>query len=217
LKTAHGGSGAGLSSAGFGIYTAEGGGADVSGHLGCVGEQRRNVTTSPASALGHEMAELHLLGGKIVFDKVKLQAYLDKWQSILRLRDWDIKLELVTKEWRKSGDVKIDQADKTAILLVNTFNSRQTNIEALIIHELLHIKLWGMDQMIENLLHCVYGDDENDPKFSFAYTQFMELLEVTTEDLAKGYVELGADDKSVSFGRIQPEADKEWGKNRPLA
>ena len=66
--------------------------------------------------------------------------------------------------------------------------------------------------MIETLLHCVYGDDENDPKFSFAYAQFMELLEVTTEDLAKGYTELGCDDKSISFGRIQQEADKEWGK-----
>ncbi len=145
-----------------------------------------------------------------MFELQTLNAHLTKWQSILRLRDWDIKLELVTKEWRKTGDVKIDQADKTAIVLINDCNPKQTNIEATIIHELLHIKLWGMDQMIETLLHCVYGDDEDDPKFSFAYTQFMELLEVTAQDLARGYMDLGADDKSVSYGRIQAQADAEW-------
>ena len=64
--------------------------------------------------------------------------------------------------------------------------------------------------MIEKLLHCVYGDNENDPKFSFAYTQFMDLLEQTTQDLTKGYKDLGATDKSTSFGRIQKQADDEW-------
>ena len=147
-----------------------------------------------------------------MFNENELQMYLYKWQNILRLRDWDIKLELVTKEWRKTGDVKIDQADKTAIVLINSYNPKQTNIEAVIIHELLHIKLWGMDQMIESLLQCVYGSDESDPKYSFAYTQFMELLEVTAEDLTKGYVELGADNKEISFGRIQKQADDEWSK-----
>lgn len=147
-----------------------------------------------------------------MFNENELQRYLDKWQKILRLKDWDIKLELVTKEWRKTGDIKIDQPDKKAILLINNYNPKQTNAEAVVIHELLHIKLFGMDQMIEELLHCVYGNDENDPKFNFAWSQFMELLELTTEDLAKGYVELGADDKSMSFGRIQKEADDEWGK-----
>jgi hypothetical protein len=63
--------------------------------------------------------------------------------------------------------------------------------------------------MIEALLHCVYGDDEADPKFSFAYAQFMELLEQTTEDLTKGYKNLGADDKSVSFGRLRDQIDSE--------
>ena len=142
----------------------------------------------------------------------ELQELLSKWQGILRLKDWDIKLELVTKEWRKTGDVKIDLDNKVAIVLINIYNPKRTNLEAVIIHELLHIKLWGMDQMIEALLQCLYGDDKDDPKHSFAYTQFMELLEATTEDLTKGFVELGADDKSVSFGRIQKEADDEWGK-----
>ena len=145
-----------------------------------------------------------------MWDFAALHGMVQKWQKILRLSDWDIKLELVTKEWRKTGDVKIDQANKVAIVLINTCNPKLTNIEAVVIHELLHIKLWGMDQMIETLIHAVYGDDEASPQFSFAYTQFMELLECTTQDLTKGYVELGAADKSVSYGRIQQEADDEW-------
>lgn len=147
-----------------------------------------------------------------MFDEQALLGYLRKWQDILRLRDWDIKLELVTRAWRKTGDVKIDQADKTAIVLINNCNPRQTNIEGVIIHELLHIRLWAMDQMIESLLHAVYGTDEQDPRFAFAYTQFMEALETTTQDLTKGYMALGAEDKRISFGRIQGEADAEWGK-----
>ena len=147
---------------------------------------------------------------KHTMDFDALSATMRKWQSTLRLNDWDIKLELVTKAWRKTGDVKIDQANKVAIVLINACNPKQTNIEAVIIHELLHIKLWGMDQMIEALIHAVYGDDEATPQFSFAYTQFMELLECTTQDLTKGYVALGAEDKSASYGRIQQQADDEW-------
>ena len=100
--------------------------------------------------------------------------------------------------------------DKKEILLINNHNPKQTNIESVIIHELLHIKLWGMDQMIESLLHCVYGDNSNDPKFSFVYTQFMGLLEQTVEDLTKGYKDVGATDKAISFGRIQDESDSGW-------
>ena len=145
-----------------------------------------------------------------MFEKQELYQYLAKWQKILRLMDWDIKLELVLEKWRKTGDVKVDQTDKTAILLINNCNPKDTNIEMVIIHELLHIKLWAMDQMIETLLQCVYGKDEEDPKYSFAHDQFMELLETTVQDLTKGYVQLGAEDKTVSFARIQGSADEEW-------
>ena len=41
-----------------------------------------------------------------MFDINKLQYLLSKWQSILRLREWGIKLELVTNKWLKTGNVK---------------------------------------------------------------------------------------------------------------
>jgi len=148
------------------------------------------------------------------FDEKDVEVFLRKWQDILRLRDWDIKHEIVNKEWRKTGDIKIDMDDKKAVLMINNYNPKQTNLEALIIHELLHLKLWGMDQMIEGLIYSVFGQDEQDPKFNFAYGQFMTLLESTTEDLAKSFLTLGGEDKEISFGRVHKLVEKELQGNQ---
>ncbi len=149
-------------------------------------------------------------------DELELDKYLKKWQDILRLRDWDIKYELVNTEWRKSGDIKIDRDVKQAVLMINNVNIKHTNLEALVIHELLHLKIWGMDQMIESLIYSVFGTDESDPKFEFAYNQFMCELESTVEDLSKSFITIGGDNKEISFGRIQKEVDEEIfkGMNR---
>ncbi|HWQ57561.1 MAG TPA: hypothetical protein VN540_00960 [Clostridia bacterium] len=141
-----------------------------------------------------------------------MQKYLEKWQRVLRLRDWDIKLQPVEKEWRKTGDIKIDMEDRNAVLLINVHNPRQTNLEELVIHELLHLKLWGMDQMIENLIDCVYGNDESDAKREFAYTQFMTLLESTVNDLAKSFLQEAGEDKEISFGRLSEAVREEIGE-----
>lgn len=146
------------------------------------------------------------------FDEKTLESYLKKWQDILRLRDWDIQYKMVDTEWRKTGDIKIDRNDRKAVLLINNFNPKQNNLEELVIHELLHLKLWGMDQMIEQLIYAVFGKDENEPKFDFAYTQFMDILEPTVEDLAKSYLALGGENKEISFGRVQQLVDQELQK-----
>lgn len=148
-------------------------------------------------------------------DRQDMQRLLDKWQEILRLADWDIKLEAVQTQWRKSGDIKIDEDDRNAVLMVNTCNPRQTNLEGLIIHELLHLKLWGLDQMVDQLLLCVYGNDQSDPKREFAYTQFMTMLESTVNDLAKSFLQQAGEDKEISFGRLQREVDAELGAGNP--
>lgn len=143
-------------------------------------------------------------------DEDEVAEYLDKWQSILRLRDWDITISIVKTKWRKSGDIKIDMEDKKAVLLLN-YTSKCENLEELVIHELLHVKLYGMDQMIEDLLSIVYGKKEKDPKREFANTQFMKLLESTVEDLTKGYLTANKSQKPLSFGRLQTQIDKEVG------
>jgi hypothetical protein len=45
-----------------------------------------------------------------------LQQYLSKWQEVLRLRDWDIRITAVNTEWRKTGDIKIDADDQGVLI-----------------------------------------------------------------------------------------------------
>jgi hypothetical protein len=143
-------------------------------------------------------------------DKDEATEHLNKWQNILRLRDWDIMIKIAKSKWRKSGDIKIDLEDKKAVLLLN-HTLKCENLEELIIHELLHLKLYGMDQMVEDLLSIVYGKKEEDRKREFAITQFMILLESTVEDLTKGYLTAIRSQEPLSFGRLQKQIDEEVG------
>ena len=145
-------------------------------------------------------------------DIKEIKKHLNRWQDILRLRDWDILVRIVNTEWRKSGDIKIDLEDKKAVLLIN-HAPKCTNLEELVIHELLHLKLYGMDQMIEDLISVVYGEKDDDPKREFAYTQFMMALESTVEDLTKGYLSVVGNRESLSFGRLQASIDEELRSN----
>ncbi len=143
------------------------------------------------------------------FKENTLKKYLEKWQQNLRLQDWDIRLQTVDREWRKTGDVKVDRDDKKAILLINCYNPTSENPEEIIIHELLHIKLWDMDQMLEGFLQSLFGKDSEDPRFNFAMQQFMILLESTVEDLTKSFIQLGGEEKNLSFGRVERLVEQE--------
>jgi len=140
----------------------------------------------------------------------RLEELINKWQDILRLKDWDIKLKIVDTEWRKSGDIKIDMDDKKAVMLINN-TPKSTNLEELVVHELLHLKLWGMDQMIEGFIIQTFGQDDNDIKKEFAMNQFFMLLESTVEDLTKGYLKANSCEEELSFGRLQKLIDNEIG------
>ena len=135
---------------------------------------------------------------------------MEKWKVILRLQNWDIKYIPITKEWHKTGDIKIDVDDRTAALLLNTYNPKQTNLEQVIIHELLHLKLWEMDQMTENLIETVLGETKVYCK-KIVLDQYMGILEYTVNDLSKAFLELGGDDKKISFGRLDHALNEELG------
>ena len=143
-------------------------------------------------------------------DVNRLEELIKKWQDVLRLRDWDIKLKIVDTEWRKSGDIKIDMDDKKAVMLINN-NPKSTNLEELVVHELLHLKLWGMDQMIEGFIIQTFGEDDTDVKKDFAMNQFFTLLESTVEDLTKAFLKANESKEELSFGRLQREVDEEIG------
>lgn len=56
-----------------------------------------------------------------------IQRYLTKWQEILRLQDWDIRLHIVDTEWRKTGDIKVDDDDQNAVVMINGANKIRCN------------------------------------------------------------------------------------------
>lgn len=132
---------------------------------------------------------------------MKTEEIFEKWKKILRLEhNWDVKLELVNDEnFRKTGDFKVDPDDRKAILLLNQLNPKQENFEEVIVHELLHLKMYPLDQLTEGLIFGHY--QEGTGAFNTIYNQFMTNLEVTVEELTKCFLGLFGEDKNLSFGR----------------
>lgn len=134
-------------------------------------------------------------------DKEKLARRLDYWCKKLRLTpDWDVKLEWVdASDCHKTGDVKIDCTDRKAVVMLNAANPRQENLEEDLVHELMHLKLYPLDQVTEALITSHF--EEGTPAWDFAYTQFFTSLEITVEELAKCFLLEFGEDRELSFGR----------------
>ncbi|MBQ1893637.1 MAG: hypothetical protein II155_05970, partial [Clostridia bacterium] len=113
---------------------------------------------------------------------------------------WDVKLEFVEDpEWRKTGDFKIDCDDRKAILLLNAADPKQENVEEVILHELMHIKMYPLDQVTESLIQSSFPEESK--ARDFAYTQFFNALEQTVEELTKCFLFEFGEDRELSFGR----------------
>ena len=138
----------------------------------------------------------------------KTESMIDRWSGILRLQDWDIRHTVVQQEWRKRGDIKIDTSNRMAVLMVH-HEVDDSFIEELVVHELLHLKLYDMDQMIEELINLVYGTDEGEPRREFAWSRFMEALESTTEDLTKALLAASGSPGELNFDRVMKQVEEE--------
>lgn len=136
-------------------------------------------------------------------DKEKINLIFKKWCKKLRLiPDWDIKLEFVNNEsWTKTGDFKVDCTDKKAVLLLNEVNPKDENLEETIVHELMHLKMYPLDQLTEGLILSSYK--EGDPALSFVYRGFFETLEQTVEELTKCFLLEFGENRELSFGRCK--------------
>ncbi len=109
---------------------------------------------------------------------------LEKWKPLLSLSDWDIRPVVVEGQWRKSGDVKIDESNRMAAVMIR-HDLDPVHLQEVVVHELVHIKLWDMDQMLETALNALYGDDQEEGRRSFVQGQFMDRLETTTQDITR--------------------------------
>ena len=136
-------------------------------------------------------------------EKEQIQALFDKYCRKLRITpQWDVKLELVEDpDWPKTGDFRIDCEDRKAILMLNFVNPKQENIEEVIIHELMHIKMYPLDQVTESLITNCF--EEGTVASNFAYQQFFNALEQTVEELAKCFLYEFGENKEFSYGRCR--------------
>lgn len=134
-------------------------------------------------------------------DQAKITALFEKYIRKLRITPaWDVRLEFVEDpSWPKTGDFKIDCDDRKAILLLNTGNPTQENLEEVIIHELMHIKMYPLDQVTESLIANCF--EEGSAASNFAYQQFFMTLEQTVEELAKCFLLEFGENKEFSYGR----------------
>ena len=139
----------------------------------------------------------------IIMDREALKVSLEKWCKKLRIStSWDVKLEFVEEQgFRKTGDIKIDCHDKKAIVMLNVLNPKQENPEEVIVHELMHLKLYPMDQLTESLITSCFCDGTTE--YNFVYNQFFAALEQTVEELTKCFLLEFGDNTNLSFGRCR--------------
>lgn len=125
----------------------------------------------------------------------------DYWLKKLRLvPDWDVALQWVEDPlWTKTGDIKIDCTDKKAIVLLNAVCPKQENLEEVLVHELMHLKLYPLDQVTEALIQSNFEEGSNG--YKLAYHGFFETLEQTVEELTKCFLFEFGENKNLSFGR----------------
>jgi hypothetical protein len=137
----------------------------------------------------------------MTMDRAAANALFEKYVRKLRnTPPWDVRLEFVEDPaWQKTGDFKIDCDDRKAILLLNVVNPRQENLEEVIVHELMHLKMYPLDQVTESLIANCFKEET--AASDFAYQQFFTTLEQTVEELTKCFLLEFGDNKALSFGR----------------
>ena len=136
-------------------------------------------------------------------ERQALEALFEKWTRKLRIAPaWDVRLELVEDPaWGKTGDIRIDCDDRKAIVLLNVAAPKQENPEEVLVHELMHLKLYPLDQTTETLINSSFA--EGSQAWEFAETTFMTTLEQTVEELTKCFLLEFGENRTLSFGRCR--------------
>lgn len=68
--------------------------------------------------------------------------------------------------------------------MLNVINPKDENIEEVIVHELMHLKMYPLDQVTESLILSNF--EEGTAAQDFAYRQFFTALEQTVEEFGIG-------------------------------
>lgn len=133
----------------------------------------------------------------------EIQCLLEKWTEILRIKNnWDVKLDLRSDpSFPKTGDIEIDCDDRKAILILNQAGQNWGNPEETICHELLHLKMYPLNQFTESMITSTFEDGT--AASNLAYTNFFLNLEITVEELTKCFLSAFGEGKTLSYGRCE--------------
>lgn len=85
-------------------------------------------------------------------DMKLLEKYLEQWQKILNLNDWDLKVELTDfnrTDYEQTGDIRVDLENKKATVLIANKETGK-DIDEVVLHELVHLLLWDLDHYLES-------------------------------------------------------------------
>jgi len=122
----------------------------------------------------------------------ELQKILEKWKKFFQLDDWIISLkvtEFKRKDFKQSGDIKIDLKNKKVKILIT--NKPFRNEESTIVHELIHLLLWKYDMFSEKIIL------KNCAKYKGDHKQYLVELEDTVAKLT--VIFLNMDKKRVNI------------------
>ena len=115
----------------------------------------------------------------------ELNNLLEKWKKNFQMSAWKINLKITDfqrKDFKQSGDIKIDLKNKKATLLIT--NKPFRNEESTIIHELLHLLLWEYDIFSEKIIL------KNCEELKGDHIKYMNKLEKTVAKLTNIFLNL---------------------------
>ena len=113
----------------------------------------------------------------------ELKKILKKWQINLSLKDWILSIKIVEfrrKDFRQSGDIKVNLKNKKATVLLT--NKPFRDEEKVIVHELIHLLLWKFDHTCEKMIL------KNNKPFEGDHDKYMDELEEIVSDLTKIFI-----------------------------
>jgi Zn-dependent peptidase ImmA (M78 family) len=115
----------------------------------------------------------------------ELENLLKFWQKQLLLDKWDLSIEIVEfarKDYPQNGDIRVEKDENRAVILIS--NKPIKDEEYIIVHELVHLILYDLDNYCENLVL-----KESTKKLVDYYNRYNENLENTVDHLARAYID----------------------------
>ncbi|HEX7022422.1 MAG TPA: hypothetical protein VF171_06155 [Trueperaceae bacterium] len=144
--------------------------------------------------------------------KEALEMLAEQWKPLLGLGEWTVRVDLVdfTRSWQQ-GDVKVDPVAKEALILMARTPFR--NEEQTLLHELVHVVLWPLDQACMDLAEGVGEPGSREQEL--AKSMVFRALEPVTEQVTQAL--LRASGRQVHHAWRMLEEEAEPRRKQPLA